>query len=85
MASSVGSMRPLHHMRPMRGDDQACGGVDLPGLTVWGDGDLHADLSGGDEELVDGGVDPVAGRMTVGGKGPRQGCRSSSRGWSIRC
>jgi hypothetical protein len=43
------------------GDDQACGGVDLPDLTVRGDGDLHTDLSGGDEELVDGGVDPVAG------------------------
>ncbi|WP_369033201.1 hypothetical protein [Streptomyces adonidis] len=50
------------------GEDQACGGVDLPDLTVRGHGDLHADLSGGDEELVDDGVDPVPGRMAVGGQ-----------------
>ncbi|MCC9708172.1 hypothetical protein E4N62_24695 [Streptomyces sp. MNU76] len=63
------------------GSGQTSGGVDLPDATVRGDGDLHADSSGGDEELVDDGVDPVPGRMAVGGQEDPVACSApSSRG-----
>lgn len=52
----------------LAGGEEPGDGVDLPDVPVAGDRDLHADLGGGDEVLVDGGVDPVPGGVAVGGQ-----------------
>ena len=53
MASSVGSMRLLHRMKPMSGVIKHVAMWIYPTSPSGETGIFHADLSGGDEELVD--------------------------------